>query len=235
MDLNLTDERLKQLDNPQLTPDGRALIRCEVASELVHVGQYEAAREALGELWQGIGNRPKLRGLTTSVHAEVLLQSGVLSGWLGTLHQVADAQEKAKDLLFEALRRFQSKGRKSKVAEAQYELGLCYFRLGAYDESRIVLDEAARGLSEDDLQLKAKILTRRAFVELWAGRHHDALRVLEEAQSFFESGGDALKGRWHNQMGLVLRRLATAEGRTDYADKAIIEYTASDGGSLNSV
>jgi CheY-like chemotaxis protein/tetratricopeptide (TPR) repeat protein len=167
-----------------------------------------------------------LKGLTTAVHAEVLLQSGVVSGWLGTLQQVADAQEKAKDLLSEALRRFQSKGRKVKVAEAQYELGLCYFRLGAYDESRIVLDEAARGLSEDDIQLKAKILTRRAFVELWAGRYHDALRVLEEAQSFFESGGDALKGRWHNQMGLVLRRLATAEGRTDYADRAIIEYTA---------
>jgi tetratricopeptide (TPR) repeat protein len=226
MHLNLTDERLKQLDNPQLTPDSRALIRCEVAAELVHVGQYEAAREALGELWQGIGNRPKLKGLTTAVHAEVLLQSGVLSGWLGTLHQVADAQEKAKDLLSEALRRFQSKGRKAKVAEAQYELGLCYFRLGAYAESRIVLDEAARGLSENNIQLKAKILTRRAFVELWAGRHHDALRVLQEAQSFFESGGDALKGRWHNQMGLVLRRLATAEGRTDYADRAIIEYTA---------
>jgi two-component system chemotaxis response regulator CheY len=226
MDLNLTDERLKQLDNPQLTPDSRALIRCEVAAELVHVGQYEAAREALGELWQGIGHRPKLKGLTTAVHAEVLLQGGVVSGWLGTLHQVADAQEKAKDLLSESLRRFQSKGRKAKVAEAQYELGLCYFRLGAYDESRIVLDEAAGSLSEDDIQLKAKILTRRAFVELWAGRYHDALRVLEEAQSFFESGGDALKGRWHGQMGLVLRRLATAEGRTDYADRAIIEYTA---------
>jgi tetratricopeptide (TPR) repeat protein len=154
--MNLTDERQKQLDNPQLTPDSRALIRCEVAAELIHVGQYETAREALGELWQGIGNRPKLKGLTTSVHAEVLLQSGVLSGWLGSLNQVANAQEKAKDLLSEALRRFQSKGQKTKVAEAQYELGLCYFRLGAYDESRIVLDEAAKGLEGTDTQLKAK-------------------------------------------------------------------------------
>lgn len=224
--MKLTDDRQKQLDNPQLTPDSRALIRCELAAELIHVGQYEAAREALGELWQGIGNRPKLKGLTTSVHAEVLLQSGVLSGWLGSLHQVTNAQEKAKDLLSEALRRFQSKGQKSKVAEAQYELGLCYFRLGAYDESRIVLDEAAEGLQGTDTQLKAKILIRRASVEIWLGRHHEALSVLKDAQPFFEASGDAIKGRWHGHTALALQRLATAEMRSDYADRAIIEFTA---------
>jgi CheY-like chemotaxis protein len=224
--MNLTEERQKQLDNPQLTPDSRALIRCEVAAELIHVGQYETAREALGELWQGIGNRPKLKGLTTSVHAEVLLQSGVLSGWLGSLNQVANAQERAKDLLSEALRRFQSKGQKTKVAEAQYELGLCYFRLGAYDESRIVLDEAAEGLEDTDTLLKAKILIRRASVEIWLSRHHEALSVLKDAQPFFEASGDAIKGRWHGHTALALQRLATAEMRADYADRAIIEFTA---------
>jgi tetratricopeptide (TPR) repeat protein len=224
--MNLTEERQKQLDNPQLTPDSRALIRCEVAAELIHVGQYEAARGALGELWQGVGNRPRLKGLTTSVHAEVLLQSGVLSGWLGSLNQVANAQEKAKDLLSEALRRFQSKGQKTKVAEAQYELGLCYFRLGAYDESRVVLDEAAEGLEDTDTLLKAKILIRRASVEIWLSRHHEALSVLKDAQPFFEASGDAIKGRWHGHTALALQRLATAEMRADYADRAIIEFTA---------
>jgi tetratricopeptide (TPR) repeat protein len=40
-----------------------------------------------------------------------------------------------------------------------------------------------------------------------------------------DEANDALKGRWHGQMALVLRRLI-GEGRWDYADKAIIEYTA---------
>ena len=44
--MNLADERLKQLDNPVLTADERALLRYAAASDLIHKGQYEAAREA---------------------------------------------------------------------------------------------------------------------------------------------------------------------------------------------
>jgi tetratricopeptide (TPR) repeat protein len=224
--MKLTDDKLNQLDNPALTPDRRALLRCRLAAEFTHTGQYEAAREALGDVWQGTGQRPELRGLAILTAAEVLLQCGVLSGWLGSVHQTSGAQEKAKDLLTEALRKFNSQGQRSKVSEAQYELGMCYFRLGSYDESRVVLEEAVKGLEEKDAELKAKILIRHTLVEIWTGRYHDAWHVLKEAESFFLSFGDALKGRWHGQMALVLRRLATAEGRADYADRAIIEFTA---------
>lgn len=50
--MTLADERLKELDNPSLTTDERALLRCRVAADLIHAGQYEAARESLGELWR---------------------------------------------------------------------------------------------------------------------------------------------------------------------------------------
>lgn len=78
--MNLADERLKELDNLSLTSDERALIRCRVAADLIHAGQYEGAREALGELWRGAGERPNVEGLTDGTAAEVLLQAGVLSG-----------------------------------------------------------------------------------------------------------------------------------------------------------
>lgn len=224
--MNLADSRLNELDDPSLTPEVRAGLRCRVATELIHVGKYEDAREALGELWQGIGKRPALKGLPASVASEVLLQCGILSGWLGSVRSVPDAQEKAKDLLTEALRKFQSRGEQAKVSEVKYELGLCYFRLGAYDESRIALEAAVEGLGNNDAQLKAKILIRRASVEIWTGRHHDALSILKEAQPFFEGCNDALKGRWHGHNALALQRLATAEGRDDYADRAIVEFTA---------
>src|SRR5947209_17474692 len=108
--MNLTDERLRQLDDPTLTPEKRALLRCQIAAELIHTGKYEAAREALGDFWQGVGERPGLKGLATTVAAEVLLQCGVLTGYLGSVRSVADAQEKAKDLLTESLRKFESQG-----------------------------------------------------------------------------------------------------------------------------
>lgn len=45
-----------------------------------------------------------------------------------------------------------------------------------------------------------------------------------EAKPFFDEASDALKARWHGQMGLLLRR--TARGRVELLDRAIIEFTA---------
>ena len=69
--MDLAADILRQLDNPTLTANERALIRCEAAAGLIHAGQYEAAREALGELWAAVGERPNLEGLkqqATIVH-----------------------------------------------------------------------------------------------------------------------------------------------------------------------
>ena len=165
--MNLADERLKELDNPSLTENERVLIRCRVAADLIHRGQYEGAREALGELWLGVGQRPPATKLPPAIEAEVLLQCGTLTGWLGSVRNISGAQEQAKDMLSEAERTFRAQGMPAKVSEAQYELGMCYWRLGAYDESRLVMQEALKPLTDSDLELKAKILIRRTLVEIW--------------------------------------------------------------------
>lgn len=224
--MNLADTDLKQLDDFSVTLDEHVLMLCHVASEFSHTGQYESAREVLADLWRGVGKRPDVEGLKPYAAAEVLLQCGVLSGWLGSAQHLSGAQERAKDLLSESLRLFQSQGLSPKVSEAQFELGMCYFRLGAYDEARVVLDEALGGLEADEIHLRAKILIRHTLIEIWTGRYHDAWDILEKAREFFEASGDALKGRWHGQKGLVLQRLALTEKRADYADRAIVEFTA---------
>ena len=224
--MTLADERLRELDNPSLTEDERTRLRCSIAADLMHAGQYEAAREALGELWRGVGERPDVKKLPPATAAEVLLRCGTLTGLLGHARNVAGAQEKAQDLLTEAVRKFQSQGKYQKASEAQCELGACYWRLGAYNEARLMMSEALKSLTDADTELKAKILIRRTLVEISENRYHDALNILKEAEPVFESAGDALKGRWHGQKGLILRRLATAERQAEYFDKAIIEYTA---------
>ena len=224
--MNLADERFKKLDNPSLTEDERVLLRCRVAADLIHRGQYETAREALGELWLGIGQRQLVSNLLPAVEAEVLLQCGTLTGWLGSVHNVSGAQDEAKDMLSEAARTFLAQGMPAKVSETQYELGASYWRLGQHDEARVILQEALKPLTDTHIELKAKILIRRTTVEVWDNRYYDALNILKEAEPIFESANDALKGRWHGQKGLVLRRLGTAEGQPDYYDRAILEYTA---------
>src|SRR6201986_5086896 len=176
--MNLADERLKQLDNPSLTENERVSLRCQVAADLIHRGQYEAAREALGELWLGVGQRAPVRNLPPTVDAEVLLQCGALTGWLGSVRNVSGAQEQAKDMLSEAERKFRSQGIPVKVSETQYELGACYWRLGQLDEARVVLHEALKPLTQADVELKAKVLIRRTNVEGWENRYHEALNNL---------------------------------------------------------
>lgn len=224
--MTLADERLKGLDNPSLTEDQRALLRCEVAAELIHAGQYEAAWEALGELWTGIGERPDVKKLAPTVAAEVLLRCGALTGLLGGARNITGAQERAKDLLNEAVRKFRSQGEYRKASEAQCELGACYWRLGAYDDARVVMREALKPLRDEDVELKAKILIRLTLAEVWEKRYYEALDILKEAEPIFASAGDALKGRWHGQKAIILRDLAHAERWPDYADRAIIEFTA---------
>lgn len=152
--MTLADERLKELDNPSLTNNERVLIRCRVASDLTHAGQYEAARVALGELWLGVGERPDVKGLPPVTAGEALLQCGTLTWLLGHARNVLGAQAKAQDLLSEAARKFRSQGRYKKASEAQCELGACYWRLGAHDEARVIMREALEPLTDADVELK---------------------------------------------------------------------------------
>jgi tetratricopeptide (TPR) repeat protein len=50
--------------------------------------------------------------------------------------------------------------------------------------------------------------------------------LTDETRFFEESANDFLKGKFHNDLALVLMLLGQAERRPDYTDRAIIEYTA---------
>jgi tetratricopeptide (TPR) repeat protein len=193
---------------------------CTKSSELIYAGQYEASKEVLGDLWYGVGERPNLRSYPPQIVGEVLLQCGCLSGFLGNA-RAKDVHDKAKDLLTESLRIFQSLKNRAKASEAQYELGICYFRSGAFDEARIVLDEALIGVPTEQ---QGKIIIGQTIVEIYTGRYEEAQNILNAARPLFDKASHALKGRWHGHMGLVLRRLG--QGRTEILDKAIIEFTA---------
>jgi tetratricopeptide (TPR) repeat protein len=223
--MNLTDERLKELDNPSLTKDERALIRCRVASDLTHRGQHDDAREVLGGLWRGIGERPNLEGLDESTAAEVLLQAGALSGWLGASRQVAGAQASAKDLISESATLFERLGQNSGAALARSDLALCYWREGAYEEARILCVRAFDEL--EDTEQRAKVILRRLTVEYSAKRYDDALVLLRQYAHLFDEGvSHVSRGSFHNHLALVMRHLGSVEGRAEYFDRAIIEYTA---------
>lgn len=223
--MTLAEQRLLELDNPSLTSDERALLRCHVATELIRSGQYEIACEALGAFWRGAGERPDVKGLAEKTAAEVLLRVGVLSGWIGTCRQIQGAQESAKDLISESASLFESLGLPERAAAARCKLAPCYLREGAYDAARVLLVSAFEWLTETEE--RAEAVVKLAIVECSAGCYSDALTLLKEyAHIFDERVSHALRGSFHNQLALVLKQLGILEGRSDYFDRAIIEYTA---------
>jgi CheY-like chemotaxis protein len=225
--MNLAKEMLHQIANPTLTLNERTQLCCQLAKQLEEVGNYEGACEALGVLWQGVGGRPMLEGLDEQTTAEVLLRAGVLTGWLGSAKQVEGAQEAAKNLISESLTIFETLQSLEKVAEAQSDLAYCYWREGAFDESRVMLQEALARLNNIDSEVKAVILLRSALIEKSAKRFNDALRIHTEAATIFEKSEDlVLRAKFHCEFANVLNYLSSAEYREDYIDRALIEYTA---------
>jgi CheY-like chemotaxis protein len=220
-------ELLRQINDAALSPDERAWLRCELAKRLEEIGHYDAAQEALGGLWQQVGERPQLAGLDERTAGEVLLRAGVLVGWIGSTRAVAGAQERAKNLITESIEVFKSLNDQLKTAEAQTDLAYCYWREGAFDEARIVLQDALARLGDEDSYQKAVALLRSAMVERSSLRYSDALRIHERNAPIVAAvGSDALKGKFHNELAMVLEILGHAEHRADYVDRALIEYAA---------
>lgn len=218
---------LHQIEDKNLPPNETAQLRCRLAKQREEVGNYESAREAMADLWGGVGERPHLENLDQRTAAEVLLRVGTLTGWLGSTRQIPNAQETAKDLLSESIAIFQTLHDLKKVAEAQTEIAVCYKRQGALDDARVMFAEALTRLDDSDGELKAVALLRSAVLEQIANRLNDALHILRTAAPLFEaSTNHTLQGRFHNELGMVLKDLGITEDRPDYIDRALIEFSA---------
>jgi transcriptional regulator with PAS, ATPase and Fis domain len=219
---------LRRIDDPTLGSIERARLRCQAARELEEEGDYEAARNTMGDLWQRIGERPKTDGLDQETAAEVLLRAGTLSGWIGSMRQMSGAQEIAKDLISESITIFEMLQDVRKVAEARIDLALCYSREGAFDEARVTLRDALSRLDDErDRDLKAVALQRSAVIEASAGQHNESLRLFTKAAPLFEaSRNHILQGEFHLSFARALRAIGTQERRDDYLGRALVEYAS---------
>jgi two-component system, chemotaxis family, chemotaxis protein CheY len=209
-----------------LTLAKRAELSCSLAKEFEKTGDYDSAYEALSEFWPEPDKSPNVEGLEAPTRAEILLRAGGLAGWRGGAEAEGD-QEIAKDLITRSLTIYEQFGAANRQAEAHGELGLCYWREGGYDEARVQLRTALHLSPDDNDELRAVLLIRAAIVEADSHRFDKALRLYNEALPLIERTQDhALRGSFHVNYGLLLRRLATREDREQYIDRALIEYAA---------
>lgn len=217
-----------KLHTSHLTANEEALVRCEAALERRDSGDYEGAQERILPLWQGIGTRPETAGLHPSVAVEVLYCVGVLTGWIGSQLQIQGAQETAKDLITEATTFYESVGDHKKVAEARTEIAYCYWREGELNEARITLLEALKKLTTEGIT-RARALLKLTTIEFSSSRYHEALRILTDNASLFQKiDSETFRGIYHGQMAIALRNIAKSEKRSEYSQRAIVEFQKAD-------
>jgi DNA-binding NtrC family response regulator len=225
--MHLANSILASLENPGLGAIERAALRCKLAKELEEAGSYEAAARALGDLWRGVGVPPRVQGLDQATCAAVLLRAGALAGWLGSVRQVEGAQEKAKDLITRSVELYKGLKDDVRAAEAQTDLGFCYWREGDYDAARIILNEAYAVLRGSDDEARGVNVYRRAIVENASVRPHEALRILKDDEAFIGAvQNHAIKGKYNLALGNALNYLLQGEYNTDQLDRTVLAYTA---------
>jgi tetratricopeptide (TPR) repeat protein len=217
-----------KLHTSHLTPNAEALLRCQYALEQKDKGDYEGARDLMGRVWRGVGERPNLEGLDPSIAAEVLLCVGILTGWIGSKIQFKDAQEIAKNLITESITYYESVGDVTKIAAARTEIAYCYWRDGELNEARTMLREALKKLTTAG-NTRARALLKLTTVECSAARYHEALEILNDNGALFQKLTDhTTKGVYHSELAITLRNLAKAEGRGEYLRRAIGEFEKAD-------
>jgi len=200
---------------------------CELAKNFEEAGEFKQAAETLSPFWSGIPNRPITKGLEERAQAELLLRSGTLTGWLGSARQVPGDQEIAKDLISESAALFEKLTLPEKIAEARVDLAVCYWREGALDEARVTLRLVLDNFQQSGSDQRLRALLNSALVEWSATRDQDALQICTDAVPLFNlSTNDALKGKFHNTFGGVLKNLGIAKNREDYIDRALVEFAA---------
>lgn len=211
-----------------LKPEGSAAhtersvpVACRAAKELQNIGEYEAAFDAIAAFWPGIGERPRTEGLPKAEEAELVLRAGALAGWLGSSRQVPGAQQFAKTLISESVKSFEELGLSERVAEAQTDLAVCFWREGAMDEARLWFQTALTKAEDPINQLR--ILVNSTTVEVSTNHLNDALTLLDRAAAILDNvSDDASLGRYYMQRGIVMRRM----GGVENLDHALLDHTA---------
>jgi tetratricopeptide (TPR) repeat protein len=198
---------------------------CEIVKEIEDSGEYQRAIAQLGKWWQGVGVRPDIDRLSAGERAAILLRAGTLSGWLGSMRQIADAQEKAKDLISEGIGLFEQIEDRQNWAEARSDLAVCYWREGGFDEARDFLQDTLADDRVSDPVVKAKIFLRLANVEISSSNFSAASMFLKKAVPLVEKHGNDLSlGKLYFHRALITRRRAEEANNDELLSLVVEDY-----------
>ncbi len=124
------------------------------AKNLEFCRQVDKAIDTLKPVWKEISKRPAIDDYSSTVKGEILLRCGSLLSYYSNYKQF-EGQETSRDWLSEAVRIFKQAEVTDKIAEAETELAMTYWREGRNDEALIYLLEASAKVAKPKIRIIA--------------------------------------------------------------------------------
>jgi tetratricopeptide (TPR) repeat protein len=173
----------------------------------------------------GLGAKPNLSRYQPAERAEILLTVGALTCRLGSARQNRLAMEKAKDLLSESSDLFAKLGDTENQAQAQNELGVCYWRAGEHEEASVIFNRALELKPAIKTETACNLTQKLAAVEILLHNYRYAERLLRQAESLAANlDNDVLRGNLYFHQGLAQKKLGEEENKPRYLSSAVESY-----------
>lgn len=171
-------------------------------------GEYEEALAELNEIWDDTTTLPKVEGFEPRMAGEIILRCGSLIGFLGHNKQIPNAQEKSKNLLTEAHRRFFDIYDVEKIAECENYLALAYWRTGELSEAETWIEEALSHALPDSSVIRLYTYIIKCLVLLAGKNYEEIISTLAPLENEFLTYADfRLKGNFFNHQAIALKNL----------------------------
>ena len=212
------------LHTSHLVPNDAALLRCNTALELSHIGDYKRALEVMRPLWASIDQRPQTNALHPSVVAELYLCVATLIRQIKKTDQDQQLRTLARQLLNESASYYETVTDRPKIASCQIELGYSYAYAAEFNQARTELTQALEKLKTNG-KTKSKALAALAELEYLAGNYHTAFEILTNRTAVVSKTGDRIDTAIHHyQLALVLEKRSSLENQTDLLQQAATHY-----------
>lgn len=154
-----------------------------------------------------------------SSDGERLLVWGIICSQKGAAEQTKGEQELAKDCLSRAIELLHGKEKEL----ARIHLALCYWRLGDLDSSKVILS----GVFQTPQGQFNQCLVG-AILEDEVGELENCLQLLGGCERLLDHVSLTSRGKFHNHKALALAQIGSRDQKSEFHDRAIIEFTAAD-------
>ena len=183
-------------------------------------GRYETGLAEIAENWSEPAFLPNTADTSEKDAAELLLRFAALLGFCGHNRQIANSQQRAKDILTGAHGTFLKVGDMPKAAECENYLALCYWRTGELNEAAVWVESAlSKAIEVSEVRLYA--LVTRSLVLLSQRRYAENIAECERhASLFFRFGNAFLTGSYCTNIGLSFKNARRFDEALRYLELA---------------